>query len=431
MHVLLVTLGTAGDVHPYLGLGRRLRARGHRVTTITSGYFERQVRQAGLDFAPLGTAEEYRSIIRDGELWHHRQAFRAFAERVVPLTLEPIYERVAEHYVPGETVAAASWNAFGARIAQERLGLPLVTIHTVPSGLRSVYRTPVLSEFPVMQWIPWRWRKVAYTLIDLTVFDRMLRPAINRFRARLNLPSIRRFVSHWWDSPDRIIGLFPEWFSPPQRDWPRQVRLTGFPRYDGGEIEPLPSEVREFLDAGDPPIVFTPGSPIQEVRWFFQASIEACRLLGRRGLLLTRFPEQVPKSLPPEVRHFDYLPFSRLLPQAAALVHHGGIGSAAQAMAAGIPQLVMPICNDQPDTAARLIRLGVGDALHPGRYRGAEVADRLRRLLGSKETAANCRMLAHRIKMSDPLDEACLLTEQLGGGAARVTTGCSPSAFVA
>lgn len=383
---------------------------------ITSAYFGPQVRQAGLDFAALGTAEEYRTIIRDGQLWHHRQAFRAFAKRVAPLTLGPIYERVAEHYVPGKTVVVASWNAFGARIAQERLGVPLATVHTVPSGLRSVYRTPVFSEFPAMKWLPWRGRKVAYALIDLTVLDRMLRPAINPFRVRLGLPPIRRFVSRWWDSSERIIGLFPEWFSPPQRDWPRQVRLTGFPRYDGGELEPLSGEVRAFLDAGDPPIVFTPGSPIQDVRWFFRASIDACRLLGRRGLLLTRFPEQIPRSLPPGVRHFEYLPFSRLLPQCAALVHHGGMGSAAQAMAAGIPQLVMPICNDQPDNAARLMRLGIGTTLSPKRYRGPQVADRLRRLLESNETAANCRAVAHRIKMSDPLEETCQLIEQLGNG---------------
>ena len=131
--------------------------------------------------------------------------------------------------------------------------------------------------------------------------------------------------------------LFPEWFAPPQPDWPNNLVQTGFPLWDERTDAGLAPEVKEFLDAGEPPIVFTPGSANIFGKRFFGAAIEACQRLGHRGILLTRFPEQIPDRLPSGVRHFDYIPFSLLPPKAAALVHHGGIGTTAQALAAGSP----------------------------------------------------------------------------------------------
>ena len=79
-------------------------------------------------------------------------------------------------------------------------------------------------------------------------------------------------------------------------------------------------------------------------------------------MFLTQYPEQLPARLPNGVRHFNYIPFSTVLPRAAAFVHHGGIGTTAQALAAGVPQLVVPLAHDQPDNAVRIRHLGVGDS---------------------------------------------------------------------
>src|SRR5205823_5729755 len=140
-----------------------------------------------------------------------------------------------------------------------------------------------------------------------------------------------------------------------------------------------------------------------------------CLRLRRRGLLLTRFPEQVPEGLPETICHVAYAPFSQVLPKAAALVHHGGIGTTAQALAAGIPQLVMPMAHDQPDNAARLERLGVGRTLYPKAYRGPAVAQRLGELLASEQVARCCREVAGRFEDIDPLGDACRLIEELAG----------------
>src|SRR5439155_17651208 len=111
--------------------------------------------------------------------------------------------------------------------------------------------------------------------------------------------------------------------------------------------------------------------------------IDIAARLGRRALLLTRFRELLPASLPSHARHFDYAPFSRVLPQATALVHHGGIGTTAQAFATGVPQLVVPFAFDQPDTAARVRRLGVGSSILPSAFTGERGALLLRELLES------------------------------------------------
>jgi UDP:flavonoid glycosyltransferase YjiC (YdhE family) len=121
--------------------------------------------------------------------------------------------------------------------------------------------------------------------------------------------------------------------------------------------------------------------------------------------------------LPEGVRHFHYVPFSALLPMAAAFVRHGGIGTTAQALAAGVPQLVVPMAHDQPDNAMRVRRLGVGEFLLPGRYRTATVRARLERLMGSAAARANCRRFARAMVGADTVAHACALVEALADGA--------------
>jgi UDP:flavonoid glycosyltransferase YjiC (YdhE family) len=199
--------------------------------------------------------------------------------------------------------------------------------------------------------------------------------------------------------------LFPEWYGPPQADWPPNIMQTDFPLWDAQADEPLSAEVQAFLAAGDRPLAFTPGSANIFGGDFFRAAVEACERLGRRGILLTRFPEQVPANLPASVRHFDYVPLTPLLPRCAALVHHGGIGTAAQAMAAGIPQLIMALAHDQYDNAARIQKLGIGDWTTPTWFCGPRVARMLERLLASAAVRAACRTVADRLQTRDGLPQ--------------------------
>src|SRR5262249_13831563 len=153
MRVLLIPFGSAGDVHPFVGMGLALRRRGHDVTVITSAYFEELVRRVGLNMVPLGTAQEFLESLHHPDAWHPRRAF-AFIARYILKALPMVYDAVAARYVPGETVVAAGSLAFGARIAQEKLGVPLVTVHLQPGLFRSVYQSPVLPGIYLPDWYP-------------------------------------------------------------------------------------------------------------------------------------------------------------------------------------------------------------------------------------------------------------------------------------
>ncbi len=412
MNVILIPMGSAGDVYPLVGLGAALRSRGHRVEIIANSYYQSVIERAGLLFVELGTYEDLRTGIENPDLWHRQKGFLVLARSILPL-MQPLYEIIARRYVPGKTIVVASSLALAARMAQEQLGLPLVTVHLQPTVFRSAYEA---SEF-----LPWlfshRWLRVPGKrlldwLLDVLLLDPVMGKEINALRVELGLPHVRRPLYRWLHSPDLVLGLFPEWFAAPQPDWPPQTRLTGFPLYDGPSGQELPKEVETFLAAGAPPIVFTPGSAMKHGQQFFAESVTACQLLGRRGMLLTRFPEQVPVNLPEEIGHFDYLPLSKVLPRAAALVSHGGVGTISQALAAGIPQLVMPMAFDQFPNAARLVRLGVARSLPAKAYRASAVAGALADLLKLGEIQNRCRTIAERFHRKDSMEKACLVIEE-------------------
>jgi rhamnosyltransferase subunit B len=417
VRVMLIPIGSTGDVYPLVGLGVALRERGNEVEVIANSYFRPAIERAGLPFVELGTDEDMRRGLEDPDLWDRRKGFLVLGRTILPL-MRPLYEIIARRYVPGETVVVASSLALSARLAQEKLGAPLVTVHLQPTAFRSAYETPAL--------LPWvfshhrlrlPWKRFLDWLIDVLLLDPVFAGEINALRGELGLPPVRRALFQWWHSPQRVLGLFPEWFAPPQPDWPPQARLTGFPLYD--DQQEMPGDGADFLDGGPPPIVFTPGSAMRHAKAFFAESVAACGLLGRRGLLLTRFREQAPDHLPATVRHFDYLPFSRVLPRAAGLVSHGGIGTVAQALAAGVPQLVMPMAFDQFPNAARLESLGVARSLRPKAYRAPAVARALGDLLSSPEVAKQCKAIAARFQGGNPLEVACLAIDELAQETAR------------
>jgi UDP:flavonoid glycosyltransferase YjiC (YdhE family) len=176
---------------------------------------------------------------------------------------------------------------------------------------------------------------------------------------------------------------------------------------------PIPDELLAWLDQGDKPVLFSPGTGNTQARDFFREGIAACERLGLRVLLGTRFPEQLPHPLPPRTRHFDYLPFSALLPRVGALVHHGGIGTLSQALAAGVPQLVMPLGHDQPDNARRLKQMGVGLTLPPKQFSADQIANSLRRLLHDPQVAAACAKTAGLCAEMNARDQAVLVLEQV------------------
>jgi UDP:flavonoid glycosyltransferase YjiC (YdhE family) len=406
MRILIACAGSHGDIHPFIAIGSELRRRGHEVILSASGYFADLAQTAGLEFVAIGSAGEFRDAIENPDLWHPRRGSKLIFETIMaytPLT----YQQMLARYQPGNTVMVASTLAFAARLLQETHALPLVSVHLAPSIFRSAYQSPKLPGLYLPNWLPKPLKRAVWYMVDRYAIDPLICPALNRYRAELGLAPVRRVFDQWLHSPDRVIGLFPAWFNRPQPDWPPQLKLTGFPLFDQADKRGLPHDVCEFLDAGPAPVVFAPGSAMLHGERFFAESIAACQQLGQRALLVTLFSEQIPQPLPTGVCHFDYVPFSQLLPHAAALVHHGGIGSCSQALCAGIPQLIRPLAYDQFDNAARLVALGVARKLKARDYYADNVATILESMLSSTTLSEHCRTVAERFAGYDAIARSC------------------------
>lgn len=395
MHAVLTPVGSAGDVNPFVIVGRELRRRGHRVTLIAPEVFAAAVSKAGLDFVAVGTAEEYERATKNPDLWHPRRGVAVALTEVVK-QLRPAYAALERVYEPNQTMIVGHALSFFSRVFEETHPVAAATLHLAPSIFRSDFKQPVLpSGSDLSRWPRWA-KRALWWGVDRVGVDPIVAPALNRWRGELGLSPVSRIFNVWFHSPQRLIALFPEWFGDPQPDWPRQLRFAGFVLSDdscapGDELPGLSPDLERFIAAGDAPIVFTPGTANRHAATFFRVAIKAAAAVQRRAILVTGYREHLPASLPSHVHHANYAPFDRLFPRAAAVVHHGGIGTCAQGLAAGAPQLVMPMGFDQPDNAARISRLAVGEAITASKFTEERVAAALSRLLSSPDVATSCR----------------------------------------
>ena len=301
-HFLLTPVGSSGDVHPFIGVGRRLRERGHDVSILTAEPFRSVCERSGLRFVQLHSQVEFDDITKNSDLWHPRKGLRLIL-RSLASVLRRHYELIASAYEPGRTVLVAHALAFAARVFEDAHHAPAATLDLAPSIFRSDYQQPASipgvdpSKLPV--WV----KRSAMWLIDRLLLDPQIVPAINQLRREEGLQPVSRVFNQWLHSPQRVIGMFPEWFAAPQPDWPSQVRLTGFPLYDEADAHDLGADLRSFLDAGSAPLLFTPGTANRAAVSFFAAARDAMKLLQRRALFVTRYRDQLPNELGPAIRH--------------------------------------------------------------------------------------------------------------------------------
>jgi UDP:flavonoid glycosyltransferase YjiC (YdhE family) len=226
---------------------------------------------------------------------------------------------------------------------------------------------------------------------------------LNRIRRQYGYPPARDvFLRQFLDS-DLNLGLWSPVLRGPLPHDPPHSRICGFPWFDRGHHVQQPErDIARFLEEGQPPVVFTMGTTvITAAGRFYQQAAEACRRLGRRGLLLAGSARNAPTSLPPGVRAFEYAPLSTVLPRACATVHHGGIGTTGQALRAGKPSLIVPVAWDQFENAAWARRLNVSATLERGRVSPTTLAAALDRLLSRTAVLARAAHIGGRIEQED------------------------------
>lgn len=407
-HAILAAVGTDGDVYPFLSLGLELRKRGLRVTLATHEHFAPHASDGGLEFRRLVSAAETEQLLAQRDFWHPLKSGLVLARwgaRLVPRQ----YEVLRELSASPDAFLVAGTGVLAARVAQEQSGVPLVGVILQPWVVPSLCATPVMmGGLTLPHWAPRPLGRLYFRLID-QIGSCLVGTELKKLRASLGLPPIRRMFQ-WWFSPELVLGLFPDWYGMPQADWPPQIRLAGFPLHDGRPTSGLPEDLRRFLEAGKSVVAFTFGTGMRHAASLFQTALEVCRRLDWRAVLLTSFRSQLPAVLPAYARHVEYAPFQELFPLCAAVVHHGGIGTVAKALATGTPQLILPFAFDQMDNALRVKRLGAGDWLKPRQRDADRVAAALAGLV-DRQSVTSARLVAERCRCRSGLDCAADLIE--------------------
>ncbi len=405
--ILLLPFGSAGDVFPFIWLGRQLKARGHRVRMITACLFEEHALRAGLEFISLGKRDEFEAMIRDPRIWKSGIGTKVVFDFAAK-SVEPYLEAIES--CGAVDLMLAPVTAFAARLAREKHGIPLVTVHLQPAVFLSVHETPLLhpamrlfNKLPV-------WLKKLVLALPNPV-DLFALPTVRRICHANGVKPPRSLWREWWDSPDGVLALFPDWFAKPQPDWPVNLMQSNFPLEDLAKEQELTPELQAFLAEGERPVVFTPGSANVQATHFFAVAAEAVTRIGCRAVFVTREPGQVPKDLPASFLTVEYAPFSALLQHAAVFVHHGGIGTMSQGFAAGVPQLIMAMAHDQPDNAERLERLGAGIGLSVREFRPGRVEKELRALLHDAGTRQAAKACAEKLRCTPDAEELMKMIE--------------------
>ena len=415
MRFLIASVGSNGDMNPYVGVGAALRERGHEVALIAQPYFERMVREAGLEFVAAGERFDLSLIAENpGMMAARTGSVRILRGFVIPAAAD-MY-RVANECIANARPDAIFCHhlAFGPIWAAKGAGVPFAVGSLTPLMFLSAHDRCVYdaSGRETRPGFINTLRRRMILFISGLLYDAPL----NRMRRELGLPKLRdQLTRDVWGAP-LTLGLWSEQFRAPMVDDPPRAKICGFVWHDRHrEQEHAPKEIERFLDDGEPPVIFTLGSTAVHVAGpFYEAAAGACAKLGRRGLLLTGKREYAPRKLPPGVAAFTYAPFSAVLPRGCATVHHGGIGTTAQAMRAGRPTVIVPFAHDQFDNAARERRLGVSATVPRTQVSADSLAAALGRVLADPECLEKAAALGRALSSEDGAAVSAGSLERLG-----------------
>lgn len=412
--IILATFGSFGDIHPYMAIATELKARGHEPVIATMALYREKIEAAGISFAPLSPnipppKEQDQELIE--KILEPRSGPKFLMEEVLFPSVRDSYHELLE-IVEGSDLLVSHPITFAAPLIGYKTGIRWISSVLAPVAFFSAYDPPVPPFWPWL--VELKRLGPGFMKILSRVAKQAYQPqTIYKLRDELGVAGYGNPVFEGQHSPHGVLALFSRVFAQPQPDWPAPTTVTGFPFYDEGDAT-LPDELREFLDNGPPPIVFTLGSSAVWIgRDFFQEGMAAAKALGRRAVFVIGDERNLPsESFPPEMIAVDYAPFHLLLPRACVMVHHGGVGTTAQGLRAGAPTLIVPFAFDQPDNAAHAARLGTSRTLYRSKYSAARIAKELGILLDNKQYARRAREVSNSLNQENGAEVASDAIEQ-------------------
>ena len=401
--VVIFAAGSRGDVQPFLALGRALARRGDAVRLLASARYQQLITAAGLGFhaLPVDPGEIVESP-EGQELLSGRRNPVAFI-RGMDRIVRPLFSRLLAQTRAGaegaDLVLAPTFGHLGVHLSQS-LRIPHAVVHFQPSQPTGAFPHPFA---PAARFLGSFGNRLSFEAVELGSWL-MCRPFVNRWRTEsLGLPALsplgpRRRLRH---AP--VLCAFSPTVVPRPPDWGPHVHLTGFWHHEQPLWKP-PRRLVDFLDAGPPPVYVGFGSmKAGDPEAADRVVRAALRRAGLRGVLAGD-----PATSDDDMLVVGDTPHSWLFPRMAAVVHHGGAGTTASALRAGVPSLVCPFFGDQPYWADRVHSLGAGPKPLPSRQLTVSaLAGRLRALTGEGRHAETARRLGRALAAEDGVGRAC------------------------
>jgi sterol 3beta-glucosyltransferase len=412
MRIRIITIGSQGDVRPYIALGAGLRSAGHDVRVIAHPGFEGLVRNRGLSFAPVAgdphelAKEEDRHVRglhdRGRNVLRWWRMFNKFDAPLMRQRLSDCWEACQDADV---IVASILPYLFGYAVAK-KLDVPLVRAFYFPVSPTRFY--------PVEFWPPWiplgaRLNLASYH-VQRQILWEVARPWLaGACRDVLGISTLPRREP--FGDLDRQQQLLLYGYSaavaPSPRDWGPWVEVTGYWFLDRAAEWSPPPVLTNFLDDGPPPVCIGFGSMTFDRTELVRIVSRALTLTGQRAILLTGWGGLRPPELPRNMTTVEWAPLNWLFSRVAAVVHHGGAGTTAEGLRAGVPAVAVPFFYDQFFWARRIHALGAGPRPIPRKHLDAEVlADRIRIATADPEMRLRADAVSKRIRAEDGVGRA-------------------------
>lgn len=406
--IVILASGTRGDVQPYLALGLGLQAAGYRVGVATHAAFRPLVEGRGLPFLPVdGNPSELMAapggqsaLTFDGSWLRSIRGSLSFLRAARPLyhrMLESAWQACqgADALVIG---LATTW---GAHIA-EALDIPCLWCFLQPFSRTRLYPSALL---PARFSLGGAYNALTHRLVEQAMWLPW-RSEINRWRkSALHLPelSLASPYAQLYTDPASVLYAFSQHVAPAAVDWPSHHRVTGYWFLDETPGWIPPAELVHFVETGAPPVYIGFGSP--GTRHPLRMLDTICQALDMAGLraVLALLPDMLAgRTLSDTLFPAVDIPHAWLFPRLSAVVHHGGAGTTAAGLRAGLPAIITPLAVDQFFWGERLSALGVAPLPLPQRRLTAEkLGAALQQVISDAAMQARARALGGTIRLED------------------------------
>lgn len=407
MRVVLTAFGTLGDLYPAMIIALELQNRGHHVVIATTEGYRSKVEEIGISFhalrpkIPPSMGAEWTSLLLDPFI-HDQGLMDLFCS-----TQKQTYDDLIKAVQGADLLVSINCTVVVAPLVAQKTRMRWISCVADPFYIAEDY----LGITP-FAWVNLAFIELMTFFVSFVASVLLIHKHISQLRAELGLLPVKRhtFFSDLF-SPELVLALYSPVIAKRRSNYPANTQITGFTFDRQLPDQQLSPTLLEFLDSGSPPIVFTLGSSAVyavDAEKFYTQSVIAAQKLGYRAVLLVNNTQNLPsKPLPKGIIAVNYAPHSEIFPRAALIVHQSGMGTTAQALLAGIPMLLVPYEYEQPDTAARLVRLGVGRILKPQQYHADRVTIELNKLLTQPQYKVKALEVRNRIQSEKGVRNAC------------------------